>query len=201
VQNCPALQGVLLDILDIIVSAMLPPFDIFRVEANGDSLWVKSTPDFKSARLTVNELMVSSPGEYVIHSHSTHNDLIVKPPAKENAAKPVIFQIAYDESLMASRAAVLRAHGFKVVSVFGNEAAKAALATPHDYALFIIAHAANQEVRQEMADWLKAKYPKVPILALNPAYQPQLEPADYNVVLNGPEEWLFVVEASTGSFV
>jgi hypothetical protein len=49
-----------------------------------------------------------------------------------------------------------------------------------------------------MANWLRTKYPKVEILALNPPYQPQLTPANYNVVLNGPEEWLFVVEASTG---
>ena len=48
-----------------------------------------------------------------------------------------------------------------------------------------------------MADWLKERYPKVTILALNPPYQQELAPADYNVVLNGPEEWLFVVEAST----
>ena len=41
------------------------------------------------------------------------------------------------------------------------------------------------------------EYPKVPILALNPPYQEELKPADYNLVLNGPEEWLFVVEAST----
>jgi hypothetical protein len=179
---------------------MLPPFDIFRVETNGEVLWIKSAADLKSARLAVNELMASSPGEYVIHSHSTHNDLIVKPPERKHKSKPVIFQIAYDERLMVSRAELLKAHGFKVISVLGNEAAKAELAARQDYALFIIAHAAAPNVRQEMADWLKAKYPNVPILALNPAYQRQLEPADYNVVLNGPDEWLFVVEASTGSF-
>ena len=66
-----------------------------------------------------------------------------------------------------------------------------------DYALFIIGHTASPRVRKEMADWLKEKYPKVEILALNPPNQQRLAPADYNVVLNGPEEWLFVVEAST----
>jgi len=141
--------------------------------------------------------MASSPDEYLIHSYSTNNSLAVKPPANKQTAKPVIFQIAYDESLMASRAELLKARGFRVVSVLCNEAAKAALATPQDYALFIVAHACTPSVRKEMADWLKVKYPKVEILALNPPYQPQLERADYNVVLNGPEEWLFVVEAST----
>jgi hypothetical protein len=68
--------------------------------------------------------------------------------------------------------------------------------TWRDYALFIIGHAASPKVRKEMADLLKARYPDVEILALDPPFQ-RLAPADYNVVLNGPEEWLFVVGAST----
>src|ERR1700747_3565007 len=49
-------------------ATMLPPFDIFRVEADGGTLWIKSAADLKSARLAVKELMASSPGEYLIHS-------------------------------------------------------------------------------------------------------------------------------------
>jgi hypothetical protein len=175
---------------------MLPPFDIFRIEASGEVLWIQSAADLKSARLAVKELMASSPARYVIHSHSTNNDLVIRPPTEKRIATPVIFQIAYDEQLMATRAEVLKAHGFAIISVLGNEAAKAALATPRYYSLFLLGHAAGPKARTEMADWLKEKYPSVPILALNPPYQQQLEPADYNVVLNGPEEWLFVVEAS-----
>jgi hypothetical protein len=81
--------------------------------------------------------------------------------------------------------------------VLGNAAAKFVLAKPQDYDLFIVGHGATLQVRKEMADWLKEKYPKVEILALTPPYEQRLSPADYNVVLNGPEEWLFVVEAST----
>jgi hypothetical protein len=176
---------------------MLPPFDIFRIEAQGEVLWIRSAEDLKSARLVVKELMASSPHEYIIHSHSTNNDLVIKAPTHKRAAKQVIFQIAYDQQLMATRAEVLKAHGFTVISVLGDEAAKAALATPRYYSLFMVGHSATAKDRKEMADWLKENYPKVPILALNPPYQQQLVPADYNVVLNGPEEWLFVVEAST----
>ena len=177
---------------------MLPPFDIFSVEPNGDVLWVERAADLKSAKLAVQELIASSPHEYVIHSHCTNNNLIVRPPsASKHKAESVVFQIAYDEQLMASRAEVLKAHGFSVTSMLGNEAAKVALAAPQYYSLFTIGPGAAPEVRREMADWLKAKYPKVGILALNPPYQRELAPADYNVVLNGPEEWLFVVDAST----
>jgi hypothetical protein len=176
---------------------MLPPFDIFKIEDNGDVLWMRSADDWKSARLAVEKLMAASPHKYVIHSHNTNNDLVIKPPTKRRAEKPVIFQIAYDEQLMASRAELLKSHGFTVISVIGNEAAKAALAAPRQYSLFLLGHGAPPSARKEMADWLKANYPKVTLLALNPPFQKELEPADYNVVLNGPEEWLFVVEAST----
>ena len=101
---------------------------------------------------------------------------------------------------MASRADVLKAHGFTVVSVLGNEAAKVALKKPRHYTLFIIGAHSAPKVRREMADWLKVKYPKVPLLALNPPFQQRLPPADYNIALDGPEEWLFVVEASTGNY-
>ena len=177
---------------------MLPPFDIFRVEPSGEVLWVRSAPDLKSARLEVQKLMASSPHQYLIHSHHTGNDLIVRPPTARRKAKPVIFQIAYDERLMASRAALLKSCGFTVISVLGNEAAQLALEKPQHYDLFMLGHSAAPKDRTEMAEWLKTRYPKVQILALNPPYQQHLAPADYNVVLNGPEEWLFVVEASTG---
>jgi hypothetical protein len=57
---------------------MLPPFDIFRIEPNGEVYWVKSAEDLKSARLYVQELMASSPlDKYLIHSHHTNNNLLV----------------------------------------------------------------------------------------------------------------------------
>jgi len=43
-----------------------------------------------------------------------------------------------------------------------------------------------------MLDWIKVKYPSVKILALNAPHQ-QLLNADYNVTLNGPENWLPIV--------
>jgi hypothetical protein len=178
---------------------MLPPFDIFRIEPNGEVVWVKAAEDLKSARLLVQELMTSSQDKFLIHSHLTNNNLLVRPtPTTKRTPKPVIFQIAYDEQLMATRAALLKSHGFTVVSSLGNEAAKLALEKPQQYDLFILGHAEGPRARREMADWLKAKYPSVQILALNPPYQRQLEPADFNVELNGPDEWLFIVEASTG---
>lgn len=141
---------------------MLPPFDIFKREASGEVLWIKSAEDLKFARAAVQELMASAPHEYVIHSLRTNNDLVVKPRSKRRRkSKPEVFQIAYNDVLMTTRAGLLRSIGFKIESVVGNEAAKAALTdNSKRYALFIIGRDAAATVRRDMAVWLKSKYPK-----------------------------------------
>jgi len=47
--------------------------------------------------------------------------------------------------------------------------------------LFIVDYTSPERTRKEMGGWLKANYPKVKIIALNPA-KDQLIGADYNVV-------------------
>jgi hypothetical protein len=177
---------------------MLPPFDIFRIEPNGNMLLVGSAPTLKFAESRVQELMALSPSEFLILSHRTNNRLLIKPPvAIRRTTRPVIFQIGYDNQLLIARAKLLESSGCEVVSVLGNEAAKIALSSTGHYDLFIVGHAADLKTRAEMADWLKVKYPDVPILALNGAEHQELDHANYNLVLNGPEEWLLVVETVT----
>ena len=113
------------------------------------------------------------------------------PAAKERATKRV-FQIAYDEGLGIQRAELLRSLGYHVISVVGNEKAKILLSAIHRYDFFIVGSAAPEETRSEMVDWLKANYPKVKILALNPPQQ-QLAHADYNVTQHATELWLPIV--------
>ena len=78
---------------------------------------------------------------------------------------------------------------------FGNQAAKFLLSSTEQdhYDLFVIGDSAPEATRLEMAAWLKAKYPRVKILALNPPDQ-QVPCADYNIRLNGPETWLPIVK-------
>jgi hypothetical protein len=82
-----------------------------------------------------------------------------------------------------------------VISVADNDAAKVALTTIRDVDLFIVGHTAPKKVREEIVSWLKANYPKVKILALNPS-KDQLIHADYNVVLNHHDEWLSLLAAA-----
>ena len=179
---------------------MLPPFDIFRIEPNGNMLLVGSAPTLKSAKSRVQELMALSPSEFLILSHRTNNRLIIKPPvAVRRETRPVVFQIAYDDKLLFARAKLLGSSGYKVISVLGNEAAKIALSATGHYDLFMVGYGADLKTREEMAEWLKVKYPDVPILALNPDEHQALDQANYNLVSNGPEEWLLVVESVTAS--
>jgi hypothetical protein len=46
-----------------------------------------------------------------------------------------------------------------------------------------------------MVAWLKANYPKVKIVALNPS-KDELIGADYNVILNDHDEWITLLAAA-----
>ena len=102
-----------------------------------------------------------------------------------------IFQITYDQALGLRTAELLRSRGYGVISVIGNEAAKVLLSSIQRYDLFIVGHTAPEEARIEIVNWLKAQYPAVKILALNPPDQ-QVPKADFNVP-HGPENWLPIV--------
>lgn len=104
-----------------------------------------------------------------------------------------VFQIAYDEMLLITRAQLLKSRGYEVTSVLGNEDAKRMLDTSQSYRLFIVGHAAPRETREQMVRWLKTNFPGTKVLALNPPYHSNLPGADYNVALNGPDEWLAAV--------
>lgn len=105
-----------------------------------------------------------------------------------------VFQIAYDEMLLVSRAELLKNRGYEVSSAIGNDGAKRILDKGERYRIFIVGHAAPLETREEMVSWLKANFPNIKILVVNPPASAILAEADYNVVLNGPEAWLSIVE-------
>lgn len=105
-----------------------------------------------------------------------------------------VFLIAYSYELMVKRAAILRASGYGVTSVVGNEAAKVVLAaSSREYDLFIISPAAPEQVRLHMAHWLSREYPRIRILALNPGDNEKLDTLKYNANDNLPDVWLPMV--------
>jgi len=172
-------------------SYMIPPFEIFKVESSG-LRWMEPAPDLERAKTRVKLLAASSPGEYIILNQETGEKILIRPPAKR-----VLFQIGYDEKGLNARAELFRRFGHEVISVTHNEAAKIALSAYRDIDVFIVGHTAPEQTRKEMVEWLKANYPKVKIVALNPSSNPQLLGADYNVVLNDWDEWLSLLAAAT----
>ena len=72
------------------------------------------------------------------------------------------------------------------------------LSMPQSYDLFVVGHAAPEEDRKEIVAWLKTKFPRVPILALNSPSIRKLSGADFNVKMNGPEAWLPVIARALG---
>ncbi len=168
---------------------MIPPFDIFKVEAS-ELRWMEVAADLERAKARVKILATSSPGEYIIANQETGEKISIK-----GQTKRILFQIGYDEKGINARAELLRRFGHEVISVTHNEAAKVALSSYHDVDLFIVGHTAPEQTRKEMVAWLKTNYPKVKIVALNPSKE-QLDGADYNVVLNAQDEWLSLLAAA-----
>lgn len=169
-------------------------YDIFESLQDGSLTWRATVHGLRSARLRIAELAKNTGNEHFAMHLPTGE--VVFPLDTSKATSPAgaikrIFQVAYTERLRNERAELLRRLGYGIISVIGNEAAKVLLsAMQHaELALFIVGHAAPEHTRREMVDWLKAKYPNVKVLALNPPDQ-QLPGADCNVVQNGPEKWL-----------
>jgi hypothetical protein len=104
-----------------------------------------------------------------------------------------IFQIAYDELLLISRAQILKERGYDVTSALGNADAQRVLAKGEKYRIFLIGRDAPQDERQAMVRWIKTHFPGAKVLALNAPTYGALPEADFNFVQNGPEEWLATI--------
>src|SRR5260370_31443165 len=155
---------------------MRPPMVIFKVESIG-LRWTELAADLERAKARVKVLAASSPGEYIIVSQQTGEKISIGPRAKR-----ILFQVGHEEKGLNARAELLRRFGHEVISLTHNEAAKIALSSFRDVDLFIVDYTASEQTRKEMVGWLKANYPKVKILALNPSKY-KLIGAHYNVFL------------------
>jgi hypothetical protein len=172
-------------------------YDLFERLEDNELMWRGCVWGLENARRRLQGIAEKTTNECFAIYTPTRQIVALLNAARSShrAAKPVVFQIAYDQHRLVTRAELLRHSGYEVVSVVGNEAAKVVLSTQEQYCnLFIVGHAAPEETRKEMVDWLKAKYPNVRILALNPTDH-QLAGADYNAhYFNGPNQWLSIVE-------
>jgi hypothetical protein len=169
-------------------------YELFERFPDGNVLWRGTARGLEEARLKLEEFAKETKNE-VFATYIFSQQVVARVNATDGHQKTAkgVCQIAYDGKLLSTRAAILRAQGYKVVSILGNESAKAVLGHGPDYDLFIVGHAAPEEARMEMVAWLKARYPKAKILALNPPDCERLAGADYNARQNGPALWLPIV--------
>jgi len=174
-------------------------YEIFEALPNGSPQRVTVVSGLDSAKTTLHELSNNTKNECFAADARTRQIVAMKnvPPSKWRAAKH-IFQIVYDEKTSSKWAEILKSRGYSVMSVIGNDAAKLVLVPIQHYDLFIIGHAAPVEARQEMALWLKVKYPKAKIVALNPPNQ-EIICADYNVRQSDLELWLLIISRELGN--
>jgi hypothetical protein len=166
---------------------MLSPFHVFKVKSDGSRHWLEGAVSVERATARVKVLAASSPGQYVI------TNLTGK---VEFPSKRIMFQIGYDEKELNARAELFRRCGFEVISVADNESAKRALRSIGNVDVFVVGHAAPEQTRKEMVEWLKATFPQVKIVALIPSANRELSRADYNIVLNDWDKWPSLLAAA-----
>jgi hypothetical protein len=168
-------------------------YEIFEVMPNGSPQRVTVVSGLEFAKAALRRLANQTNNECFAADAKTRQVVIQMNVASAKLrATRRIFQIAYDEDLGLRRAELLRSRGYAVISVIGNQATKLLLSSTQHYDLFIVGHAASEETRREIVDWLKAVYPGVKILVLNPPDQ-QVLSADFNVTQNSLENWLPIV--------
>ena len=172
-------------------------YELFEIMPTGSPHRVSVVSGLGFAKAALQRLAKDTTNECYVADRETHQIMMQINVARATRAARRIFHIAYDEYLGLRRSELLRARGYAVISVSGNEAAKLLLSSIQHFDLFIVGHAAPEETRREIVGWLKAEYPGVKILALNPPHQQVLR-ADCNARQNRPETWLPIVAQLLG---
>jgi hypothetical protein len=168
-------------------------YEIFEVMPNGAPQRISVVSGLEFAKVALQGLARRTNNEcFIADANIRHVVMQMNVPRAKLQATKRVFQIAYDEDTGLRRAELLKSRGYDAISVIGNEAAKVVLSSIQHYDLFIVGHEAPKETRRDIVAWLRANYPGVKILALNPPNQ-QILGADYNVQQNGPEAWLPIV--------
>jgi hypothetical protein len=175
-------------------------YDIFEEFTDGAPIWRGHATGLENACTKLQAIASNTTNEcFAIHLPT--REIVARlnvGPASAPQRKRLIFQIAYDGELATQRAELLRACGYEVVSVIGNEAAEVLLSMSRPWDLFIVGPSAAQEIQEEIVRWLKAKYPGVRVLALSFPGLRDLSEADYYIPASGPDTWLPKVATALG---
>lgn len=64
---------------------MFQPFDIFKIDSDGTLLWRGAAEDFVTAKRRIEQLALSSPGEYLVLDQKTGHRQRVRVISKEDS--------------------------------------------------------------------------------------------------------------------
>jgi hypothetical protein len=179
--------------------SMQRDYDIFEEFTDGAPIWRGHASDLENA-CTKLEAIASNTTNECFAIHLPTKEIVARVnvgPVSAPRRKRLIFQIAYDGKVATERAQLLRACGYEVVSVIGNEAAKVVLSMSRTWDLFIVGPSPSQG-EGEIVRWLKVKYPGIRVLALNSPGIRDLPDADYNIRSSSAESWLPTVATALG---
>lgn len=104
-----------------------------------------------------------------------------------------ILYIHYDPELADIRQQLVNRLGYEVTSAMGSAATRQ-MAKTRGFDLVILGHAAPEEERRRMANWLKANLPGVPVVALCPDPFQTVDYGDYQADAHNPDAWIAIVE-------
>ena len=76
---------------------MIDPIDILRIESSG-VLWVESAKSVACAEARIQQLALSSPGEYIVLEHATGKKYVIKAEAPQQLYGNVAPQNQNDDS-------------------------------------------------------------------------------------------------------
>jgi CheY-like chemotaxis protein len=171
-------------------------YDVFEL-SKGSPVWHSRAKGLLEARAALQQLSRKTQNECFV-MHLPTKEIVARVNVSTDG-KPVIVQVTYDHPRALRRTPVFRQNGYDVLTLIGNEAAKTVLSLPQRADVILLGHAAPDETRTEMVQWLRARYPSVPIIALNSPARPPLTGVDYEVKINGPETLLPVISTALHS--
>jgi hypothetical protein len=167
-------------------------YELFEYLPSGALNWRGLVRDLESARVTLALLADQTGNECYAMDWRAHEVALARAPCRGGRR---IFQVAYDSKLLANRAQLLRRDGYDVTSAFGNRASQLVLGAHAPYNLFLIGHATPEPERSEMKRWLRAHYPEIAIVALNPRGE-ALEGLRFNAPAAPTTAWLPLICAA-----
>ena len=135
-------------------------YDLFKQLPDSSPMWRGRVSGLHETRRKLQEVSKATTNE-CFAMHLPTREIAARVNVRTaSGKKPVVFQITYDYKLVNARTEILKLHGYEVVSAIGNEAAKVVLSIPRECDLFIVGHAAPEEIRREIVEWYRRKLPR-----------------------------------------